>query len=330
MSALTEVCDVWVDLKEVQRGAVREDIEKRERAAGLEDIHSHGVDRVVLHPSVASDPCIKKILAQDAAIRRHLEAADNASELGLVYTTSTMDPPERVLRCGSTGTVIVDEDEPPSMWAQLIPEDPHPICRTDSEIAGLPDDPEAVIEEPMEAEPTPSVGGPHEHTGTTEVDDDEVEALCEGVDRLAAREAERRARRVLPAGDEVDDVRAAAARGVPGGEDALELGRDHAAVVHLDADPLNALCEGHVRHGAERELVREEGVAGFAEQPEALGDPVRVAEGKRAEMVRWRVVVLCELSHDALRIGKTCAMRILHAGLDGECTWLMYGRFHCM
>ena len=180
MSALTEVSDVWVDLKEVQRVAVREDIEERERAAGLEDIHSHGVDRVVLHPSVASDPCIKKILAQDAAIRRHLEAADNASELGLVYTTSTMDPPERVLRCGSTGTVIVDEDEPPSMWAQLIPEDPHPICRTDSEIAGLPDDPEAVIEEPMEAEPTPSVGGPHEHTGTTEVNDGEVGGPIEG------------------------------------------------------------------------------------------------------------------------------------------------------
>ena len=155
-------------------------------------------------------------------------------------------------------------------------------------------------------------------------DDDEVEALCEGVDRLAAREAERRARRVLPAGDEVDDVRAAAARGVPGGEDALELRRDHAAVVHLDADPLDALREGHVRHGAERELVREEGVAGFAEQPEALGDPVRVAECERAEVVRGRVVELRNLGHDALGIGEARPCGILHPGLDGERARVVY------
>ena len=63
MSALTDVSDVRVDLRGEQREAIQEDVKEREHDSGLEGIHSHGVACVILHPSVASDSCIKNTLA---------------------------------------------------------------------------------------------------------------------------------------------------------------------------------------------------------------------------------------------------------------------------
>ena len=69
----------------------------------------------------------------------------------------------------------------------------------------------------------------------------------------------------------------------------------------LDPRPLVALSEKHVRYRAERGLVCEEDVTRLAEQAEALGDLVQLAERERAEVVHGRVVVeLRELRDDGL------------------------------
>lgn len=85
--------------------------------------------------------------------------------------------------------------------------------------------------------------------------------------------------------------------GVPVGKDSLEFLGNETTIIDFDGSPCDTLgCDG-IGQGRESELVSEEGVSSLAKEPEALGDPVTVAESEGDEVIPRRMEDIDQPTH---------------------------------
>ena len=99
---------------------------------------------------------------------------------------------------------------------------------------------------------------------------------------------------------------------VPFPQDAFKVFGNQPTGIDPDRNPVDSVRIGGKRHGAKRELVREEVVAVCSEQPEDLRDRVRTSERHRRDVVRGVVVLRCNRGHGVERSALARTVPVSH------------------
>ena len=177
--------------------------------------------------------------------------------------------------------------------------------------------------------------------GRTIFEDDEIILLSDRVDFLPPLEVEGRAGRVLATAtgvlgqcrderdgeglrDGVEDMGGPSlCPGVPCGKDSLEFLGNETTIIDFDGGPCDALGGDGIGQGRESELVSKESVSAVAKEPEALCDPITVAESEGDQVIPRRMEDANQPSQRLERGRDPSPSPVGEGGAQRECLWAL-------